>query len=491
MKIKAFIVISLVLAAAVLLVTPTSALFIPTNGQDATLVLGKPDFTSQGCSLTQSGICGPRHVAVDPTSGKIFVADFSGDRVLRFANMAALSNGAAAEAVLGQTDFTSNIRQTTQNGMGFDPGPDGDLLGPMGVAVDTNGRLWVVDVGNNRVLRFDNAAAKANGSKADGVLGQSDFTNRSANTTQNSFNEPLDVSVDASGRLWVADTFNERVLRFDNAAAKANGANADGVFGQPDFTSSAGATTQNGMRLPGGVSVDTSGRLYVADSDNNRVLVFNAAASLPNGANASFVLGQTNFTTGTQNTGGLSAAALDSPFGVAFDPTAKVLLVADVGNNRVVMYGQPYATISIMPFIGLVNYFLAPGVPIEGKISIRTREGVIRTFDVTRNTRILPDFRANQIKVGTQVTILARFDNATGRMVAVQIILHTESTGPGFPTLTPTITSVATNTPTGTPSSTSTATPTETSNPAGVPTSTPTETATDTATPAGVPGTAP
>jgi len=48
----------------------------------------------------------------------------------------------------------------------------------------------------------------------------------------------------------------------------------------------------------------------VADWGNSRVLVFNSEASLANGANASYVLGQTNFTTGTSNTGGLSAATL-------------------------------------------------------------------------------------------------------------------------------------------------------------------------------------
>jgi DNA-binding beta-propeller fold protein YncE len=150
---------------------------------------------------------------------------------------------------------------------------------------------------------------------------------------------PNSVFVDSGGRLWVSDEGNNRVLRFDNAAAKANGANADGVLGQPDFTSNTGNTTQSGMYLPNGVAVDNlSGRLYVADYLNSRILVFNSAASLANGANASNVLGQTSFTT---NTHGTSATTLFFPISVFYDQVTKVLLIGDYYNNRMLMYGKP------------------------------------------------------------------------------------------------------------------------------------------------------
>jgi len=122
----------------------------------------------------------------------------------------------------------------------------------------------------------------------------------------------------------VADFDNSRVLRFDNAASKANGAAADGVLGQTNFTT----VMPTPLRRDGSaldVAVDnTTGRLYISELGNNRVLVFNAAAGLANGANASFVLGQTNFTTGTPNTGGISASTLDFPQATFFDPVAKV-----------------------------------------------------------------------------------------------------------------------------------------------------------------------
>jgi sugar lactone lactonase YvrE len=384
--------ILILIALLLTITTPALAYFAPSNGQAASLVLGQPNFTGTFWGAAQNKLDFPEGVAVDPGTHKIFVADFYNDRVLRFASVPALNNGAAAEAVFGQPNFTSSTAHATQNGMNrpmdifvdsggrlwvadwanhrvlrFDHAstlPSGananGVLGqsnftshaahttrngmnnPGGLFVDAGGRLWVVDVSNSRVLRFDNASSKTNGANADGELGQPNFTTSTTATTQNGMYYPNDAVVDTGGRLWVADYSNNRVLRFDNAAAKANGANANGVLGEPNFNSTAYNATQNGMSRPASLALDnTSGRLYVADSTNSRVLVFNGAASLPNGADASYVLGQKNFTTGTSNTGGLSANTLWEPAGVFYDPVAKVLWVADTDNNRVLMYGKP------------------------------------------------------------------------------------------------------------------------------------------------------
>ncbi len=259
------------------------------------------------------------------------MADVGNSRVLRFDHAATKPNGADADGVLGQPDFTSNSMATTQAGM----------FQPYQVFVDRDGRLWVADYENNRVLRFDDAATKSNGANADGVLGQPDFTTSTSATTQNGLSGPAGAYVDPEGQLWVAEYRNHRVLRFDNAAAKLDGANADGVLGQASFTSSTAACAQNRMNTPRGISSDPDGRLYVADGNNHRVLVFEHAAELPDGSNASSLLGQFNFNQCTINTGGVSAASLYTPTRVFFDTAANVLWVADWFNNRVLMFGDP------------------------------------------------------------------------------------------------------------------------------------------------------
>ena len=411
--------------------------FTQSESQAATLVLGQPDFANNAPNSTQTGMNGPTGIAVDRTTGKIFVADCNNNRILRFASVDVLTSGAGAEAVLGQPDFTSNNFNTARNGMycpdhisidsngrlwvadyynsrvlRFDNaaskanGADADgVLGqpdfttstpattrngmsnPEGVFADADGRVWVADLINNRVLRFDNAAAKADGANADGVLGQPDFTNSASSATQNGMYGPSGVFVDSSGRLWVAEFYNHRVLRFDNAASKANGANADGVLGQPDFTSNTAATTQSGMNTPVGVAVDAAGHLYISDGHNNRILVFENAAALANGAHASNVLGQPDFTTYSPNTGGISAATLSYPYQLFYDPVAKVLWVTEYINHRVLMYGTPQN-----PVPGLSN--LSPASAQAGSADMPLGIGgsnfapnaVVRWYNPSTNT---------------------------------------------------------------------------------------------------------
>jgi DNA-binding beta-propeller fold protein YncE len=144
----------LLLVELLTLPVKVSAEFTPSNGQAATLVLGQSNFTSSSPAHSQTGMNFPTGVTVDPTSHKVFVADQFNNRVLRFSSVTALSNGAAAEAVLGQADFTSHLANRggaiAANTMYY----------PYSVSVDSGGRLWVADSYNHRILRFDNASTK-------------------------------------------------------------------------------------------------------------------------------------------------------------------------------------------------------------------------------------------------------------------------------------------------------------------------------------------
>ncbi|MGB5873871.1 MAG: hypothetical protein WBH56_09100, partial [Bacteroidota bacterium] len=148
----------------VLAVAPAAAQWV--NGQQADLVLGQSTFTTNVSGLAADSLNFPTGLAIDPTTGKLFVADIANHRVLRWPSVAALVSGSPAEAVFGQPDLESSVRQTTRDGMSF----------PTDVTVDAEGRLYVADAINNRVLRFDSASYKPTGANADGVLGQPDFT---------------------------------------------------------------------------------------------------------------------------------------------------------------------------------------------------------------------------------------------------------------------------------------------------------------------------
>jgi uncharacterized protein (TIGR03437 family) len=163
---------------------------------------------------------------------------------------------------------------------------------------------------------------------------------------------PAGVAIDNPSNpiaVYVSDTANNRVLGWRYSTQLTSGAPADIVIGQPDkFTTlpaGPGTSVSLGLRSPTGIVVDPVGNLYVADSNNNRILRFPTPFSPPNGLiQPDLVIGQTSFGAGGANAGGISATSLNlgsSGFptfaGMVFD-TAGSLYVSDTGNNRVLVY---------------------------------------------------------------------------------------------------------------------------------------------------------
>ena len=297
------------------------------SGKAAASQLGQSSLASKegdnrGGVASATTLSDPSSVAVDTTTGTVFVADLGNNRVLRFDSTAALTNGAAAKAVLGQPNFTITAATVSQS----------RFSKVRSICCDDAGRLWVLD--DRRVLRFDAASTLANGANADGVLGQANFTTMVENTGQSGLGAPDSLFLSVTGSLWVSSPDLNRVSRFASAATKSNGANADNVLGQIDFVTFGAATTQGGLRSPRGLAVDLAGNLYVADSGNHRVLVFRNADLGANGRDATTVLGQSSPTT---NTAAAGPRGMNTPVGLSINSLG-TLFVGDQGNDRVLLF---------------------------------------------------------------------------------------------------------------------------------------------------------
>ncbi len=329
---------------------PESTQFSPS----ATAVIGQPDFVSsmsnQGGQPSSSTLSSPSDMVSSAT--ELFVVDSGNNRILVYPDVP--SPSATASRVVGQLDFPYNAANLV---LGMEFGSAGNLSSASGSAIldysATPPHLYVADTLNNRILGFNNFTSMKNGQAADIVIGQPDLlhtainypSNNGSTPNQQGLYGPSSIVVDSAGNLYVADTFNSRILRFPTPFSPPSGSttleSADLVLGQADFTSTVTDPTPSTMSAPisialtqngANASVTNSGWLLAVDANQNRVLFFQKPFS--SGMNATTVLGQLYFsTTLSQST----ASGLSSPRGVAVDPMDRVL-VADTGNSRVQVY---------------------------------------------------------------------------------------------------------------------------------------------------------
>ncbi|SFF62931.1 hypothetical protein SAMN04488120_11423 [Fontimonas thermophila] len=202
------------------------------------------------------------------------------------------------------------------------------LAQPLGNVATDGTRLFIADTANNRVLGYARVPV-ANGAAADLVLGQDDFGGTAAGTAQNRMALPASVFI-GGGRLVVADSGNNRVLIWNTIPA-TSGELPDVVVGQADFTTGGSGTSQTQLAFPTSAII-ANGRLIVADQNNNRVLVWNAVPT-DNGTPADLVLGQRDFVSRIADD---EADEMNRPAAVWSDGFR--LLVADSGNHRVLYW---------------------------------------------------------------------------------------------------------------------------------------------------------
>jgi hypothetical protein len=324
----------------------------PLTSSTGNLAFGQGGFFfSNSCNSggpSSSTLCSPQGVAIDPSSGNLYIAD-SG-RVLEYSSP---HTSTTANAVFGQTGVFNSTACNFIPSAGNTGDPNADnSCSPVGAGVDASGNLYITDTGNSRVLEYK---APLTNSTADVVLGQFDFSHRATNTIDaRGVSGPSSVTIDTSAvpnRLYVADG-NNRVLGWRDVTAFTNGSPADLVIGQPDFLSSKcnnGGLSASSLCLDSAVAVDIAGNLYVGDNSNHRVLEynvpFNGCGSFPCvGGPANLVFGQFgSFTSNVANNGGVSANSMNVPGGLAVDAVGN-LYVSDPSNNRVLEYNTPLTT---------------------------------------------------------------------------------------------------------------------------------------------------
>jgi uncharacterized protein (TIGR03437 family) len=334
---------------------------VSTNGIITTVAgSGTWGFSGDGAPATSAQLANPAGVAVDG-SGNLFIADSLNHRVRKVSTNGIITtvagNGAAgfsgdggpatgagiypAGVVVDGSgnlfipDAVNNrVRKVSTNGIvttvagnngccGFsgDGGPAtrASLVGPIGVAVDGEGNLFIADSNNNRVRKVstDGIIATVAGNGTSGFSGDGGPAINAQMAGSNG------VAVDGEGNLFIADHNNNRVRKVSTngiiATVAGNGTSGFSGDGMP--------ATSAQIWGPDGVAVDGSGNLFIADTTNNRVRKVSTDGIIATVAG--------NGTSGFSGDGGpATKAAMWHPLGIAVDGSGN-LFIADTTNDRV------------------------------------------------------------------------------------------------------------------------------------------------------------
>jgi hypothetical protein len=187
---------------------------------------------------------------------------------------------------------------------------------PYGVAIDGSGNVYVADSGNNTIRKITPAGVVTTLAGMPGVQGSTNGTGSAAR-----FNFPTSVAVDGGGNVYVSDTQNQTIRKITPAGVVTTLAGTTGFTGSTDGTGSAAR-----FNYPSGVTVDSAGNVYVADSSNTAIRKIT-----PAGVVTTFA-GSAGATGSTDGTG--SAARFFYPTGLAVDSSNNIY-VADRANQTI------------------------------------------------------------------------------------------------------------------------------------------------------------
>ena len=207
-----------------------------------------------------------------------------------------------------------------------DPGFSGDggqadsaaFNSPVGVHGDNTGQTWVADTGNHRIRRITATFNTVVTYAGTGTVG---YTGDGSAATAATLNAPTDVFVDTTGNVWIADTGNHVIRKITTAGVISTVAGT----GARGFSGDAAAATSAQLNSPAGVYVTNGGVIYIADRGNHRVRRVSAAGTITTIAGT----GVPGFS-GDGSPAGF--AQLDSPSDVFLD-TSGTLYIVDTNNH--------------------------------------------------------------------------------------------------------------------------------------------------------------
>jgi trimeric autotransporter adhesin len=260
------------------------------------------------------------------------------------------------------------------------------LYYPSGVAVDASGDIYIADNFNNRIRMVTSSTGIITTVAGDGTFG---YKGDGGPATSAGLFYPLGIAVDASGNIYIADTNNCRIRLVTRSTGIITTVAGDGAVG---YKGDGGPATSASLHNPWGIAVDASGNIYIADIDNHRIRLVTRSTGI-----ITTVAGDGTF--GYKGDGGpATSAGLYYPYGVAVDASGNIY-IADTSNNRIRLVTRSTGIITTVAGDGTAGY-KGDGGPATSA-GLYYPRGI--AVDASGNIYIA-DFNDNRIRLVTRST---------------------------------------------------------------------------------------
>jgi trimeric autotransporter adhesin len=311
---------------------------------------GMEGYSGDGGQATVAQLRSPRGVAVD-AYGNIYIADADNRRI---------------RVVTRSTGIITTVAGDGQYGFYGDGGRAiGAAIGrPQSIAVDASGNIYISDTDNRRIRVV---------TKSTGIIttvagnGQNGFSGEGGQATFAAIGVSQSIAVDASGNIYIADADNRRIRKVTKSTGIITTVAGNGEYGN---AGDGGQATSAQLSSPRGVAVDASGNIYFSDDSSLVRMVTKSTGIITTVAGSE--------TSGFNGDGDVPRwAQLNHPQGITVD-TLGNLYIADTGNNRIRMVCSDAPTMSpasavptssptYSPIISLITISTVAGSAMAGR----------------------------------------------------------------------------------------------------------------------------
>jgi sugar lactone lactonase YvrE len=274
---------------------------------------GKAGFSGDGGPATRAKLNFPWGVTVDD-GGNVYITDRYNYRVRK----------------VDPAGTITTFAGTGVAGYSGDGGPatSARLNSPYGMAVDSQGNVYVIDHSNMRVRRVSRTGTITTFAGN----GKQGYSGDGGPATKARLNYPYGVAVDRRGNVYISDYYNNRVRKVNRSGIISTLAGVGPAGPEGTFSGDGGRATSAHLNKPSGIAVDRQGNVYIVDRNNHRLRRVDPRGRITTVAGT----GEMGY---SGDGGPARSAKLFGPFGVAVDAKGNVY-VADTDNNRIRRIGQ-------------------------------------------------------------------------------------------------------------------------------------------------------